>query len=298
MQYSRQGDMIARADVSGLKRPAPGCYRPCHVCNVTVENLVDSVCTGAVDPLRSVDTARDAKTLESYRTQSKRLYKSESKLQGIARCSGMAILLNSRNSRLAIHRFPGAQITQQLLNELLHNECEGVLIVHWENYSQLLEDAWRREGFSNFWSTLSHRSAKHFRSNHVDALPRFPSWNEWRYSLTGDDKLKFAKHSLGFLGSMLVSGEAAGEAIDEMVGTDEHTVDNAFKSKMSLAWRTWMAHVAWVNCMTQHAILPDELAAAAENLRALHVGLVELYGPDIVTINTHNQTHTIQFTHW
>ena len=175
-------------------------------------------------------------------------------------------------SKIAIHDWPGANLHRQLLFELLHCEAQGTIGVHFELFSVKLERLWDAQGYPEkaLWRAMTQTTYNYCRDNHIESLPKFPTWLYWKHALSGGDKLRFFHHCPAILAPLLTRDASS---------IKEH-------------WQALVRHSKISQRLCHRVMDRDELDSLESEMKLLHSELLTLY-PDSATLNTHYETHLV-----
>ena len=175
-------------------------------------------------------------------------------------------------SNIALHDWPGTNLHRQLLIELLHCEAQGTIGVHFELFSVRLERLWDAQGNSEkaLWRKLSHDTYEYCIQNHIEPLPRFPTWLYWKHALSGGDKLRFFQHCPAILAPLL---------LDYRSIKDE--------------WETLILHSSIVRRLCNRCIDRTELDTLEMDMKRLHNQFLTLYPQTDASLNLHYETHLV-----
>lgn len=165
--------------------------------------------------------------------------------------------------------WPGANLHRQLLIELLHCEAQGTISVHFELFGIAVERIWDRRGRAekSFWSKLSAETNAYCLRNHLEPLPKFPSWLYWKHALSGGDKLRFFVHCPAILVSLLLEPE-----------------------ELESQWKALLLHSSIVQRLCHRTVNRNDLPRLQEDIQQFHRVFLTVY-PRAATLNLHFETH-------
>ena len=114
---------------------------------------------------------------------------------------------------------------------------------------------------------------KAYFSQQGSSFPDVSSWRSWSAGLNAADRLRFCLHSLHLLKGFIPEARCTN-------------------------WEAWKAHIRLVKMATAHAIPDVDLPRLNTLVYVTNRWMLSLYGPDVLTPNTHWTLHLIEYVRW
>ena len=248
-----EGDLPSRCQAGGFKKPSGHTHSDCHCCPGTKGKLAEQVQTGVMPSLREAEAV--SLQVEQVNSTQVPIFREALSYQfGITR-------------RSAMWDYPGAQLSTQLLAELMHCEAEGELPKHF-----LLLVPQFQKADPQFFVKLDARTRSYFTKLRV-SFPSISTLEKWRWHTNAADRLRFCLHSVYLLAPFAIE---------------------SLKEDFAL----WKIHVRFVQLLAQHHITAGDVAVTQDLPLVIQRGMVKFYGTDHLTINSHWTFHLFLFILW
>lgn len=251
--HGLEGDLPARCQAGGFKKPSGNTYSDCHCCEGTKGGMKEQIVKGVVPQLREMESLKGRIDM-IMGTGNKIVKEALSYEHGVTR-------------RSALWNYPGACLNRQLLGELMHCEAEGELPKHFALLIPkfLLSD-------SEFFLKLDQRTRGYFRSIGI-SFPSIATFQKWRWHTNAADRLRFCLHSLHLLSPF---------------------VTETLKKDFAL----WKVHVIFAQLLTRHNVTKEEVQMIRVLPFTIQRGMINLYGEDVLTPNSHWTFHFCLYIEW
>ena len=240
-----EGDLPARCQAGGFKKPSGNTHSDCNCCEGTKGKAKELVESGNLPPLRDPESLLPL--VERIMASKGAVREALMYQHGITRKS-------------ALWAFPGAQLSKQLLGELMHCEAEGELPKH---FSHLINKFSVADPL--FFTKLDARTRTYFGRYGV-AFPSIATKEKWFWHTNAADRFRFSLHSIFLLTPFV-------------------------KESLTVDFALWKVHVRFVQLLAQHTITKKDVDIVEALPFAIQRGLLNLYGSDVLTPNSHWTFH-------
>eukprot|EP00033_Pygsuia_biforma_P003535 GCRY01003869.1.p1 GENE.GCRY01003869.1~~GCRY01003869.1.p1 ORF type:complete len:889 (+),score=129.30 GCRY01003869.1:65-2731(+) len=261
------GDMPARSEFAGYKKPTMNANAPCHECLISGCDIPAHLASSF--PYRDANSAPEFYSANGT-------HKIVPQLRGattVPQTDQDSITRETYGINLSVgispSDFPGFSPADGIAIDLMHQAPEGDVILHWQEFSRLLVSLFLP---LNFWSILYSLLSDHFQKMYLPRVHNFSKgWNYWYHGLNAHGKLQFFLHSVGVL-------EMAFGHLPE-----------GLPSVLEQHWDCWKMHVQIVGIMCQFEISERDRSTLKQLIARWVPVFIELYSHPV--LNTHQLTH-------